>query len=491
MKPYGSIAARWMTLQVISFVFVFIFVGNLQYKAIKRNAYREVELTGRITGQIFREMVAENEHVFIQDISSPLFFRLVKKIGNIGEMRVVGGSGKIIACSDMNEIGTLVNDREILKLLHEYGESFQYVETTGQKRIMAAMSLEGGFDPARKSNIVGVISFSLDLEQTDRRIFRIFSFSMLMTLLFLIALWTAGYCIMTRVFVKKIRNIMDAAHRLGKGEYSTRVPLSGSDELTGLASTFNSMAEALQKARAEIEAANTELKDFAYVVSHDLKAPLRAIATLTNWLAADYADKLDEQGREFLDLLVQRSKRMNNLIIGILEYSRVGRIKEEMKLVELDTVVHNVIDLVAPPEHVAVTIETKLPAIICEPTRIYQVFQNLIGNAVKHLDKPNGEIRVGFLDQGGLAAFYVADNGQGIEEKYFSKIFEMFQTLKPRDEVENTGVGLTIVKKIVQMYGGRIWVESTIGTGTTFWFTLPSATRAVTNKTEKHDQVTA
>jgi len=230
----------------------------------------------------------------------------------------------------------------------------------------------------------------------------------------------------------------------------------------------------VSKRTAQLEAANTELKDFAYVVSHDLKAPLRGISALANWLATDYADKLDEQGRDFLNLLVQRATRMDSLISGILEYSRVGRVKEEMKLMELDTVVSDVINLLAPPDHVVVTIETKLPAIVCEPTRIYQVFQNLIGNAVQHLDKPNGEIRVGLLDEGGSATFYVADNGPGIEAKYFAKIFEMFQTLKPRDEVENTGVGLTIVKKIVEMYGGRIWVESKIGAGTTFWFTLPA-----------------
>lgn len=491
MKRSGSIAVRWMTLQVISFVFVFVFVGTLQYKAIKRDAYREVELTGRLAGQIFREMVAENERMFSRDISSLLLFRLAKKISNIGEMSIVDSSGRIIACSDMNEIGTLVNNQGIIKLLNEYGESFQYVERAGHKRINVAMSLEGFFDTTRKSNIVGVISFDLDLEQADRRIFRIFSSSMLMTLLFLTALWTGGYFIMTRVFVERIRNIMDAAYRLGRGEYSTRVSQAGSDELAGLASTFNRMAEALQKARAEIETANTELKDFAYVVSHDLKAPLRAISTLSNWLVADYADKLDEQGQEFLNLLVQRSKRMNNLISGILEYSRVGRVKEEMKLVELETVVRDVIDLVVPPEHVVVTIETKLPAIVGEPTRIYQVFQNLIGNAVKHMDKPNGEIRVGFRDEGRFYTFSVADNGPGIEEKYFNKIFEMFQTLKSRDEVENTGAGLTIVKKIVEMYGGRIWVESKIGSGSTFWFTLPSAAHEMTNKSGKHSQVAA
>jgi PAS domain S-box-containing protein len=218
---------------------------------------------------------------------------------------------------------------------------------------------------------------------------------------------------------------------------------------------------------------NKELESFAYVVSHDLKAPLRAIASLSNWLAEDYKDKLDEEGQETLNLIIQRSKRMDGLINGILNYSRVGRRTEEAKLVELDTVVNDAITLVSPPEHVTVTVETKLPTIVCDQTRIYEVFQNLISNAVKYMDKPKGEIRVGCVDDGRLYTFYVSDNGPGIEEEYFNKIFQMFQTLHSRDEVESTGVGLTIVKKIVEMYGGTIWLESKIGEGSTFRFTLP------------------
>jgi PAS domain S-box-containing protein len=223
----------------------------------------------------------------------------------------------------------------------------------------------------------------------------------------------------------------------------------------------------------QLNESNKELESFAYVVSHDLKAPLRAITSLSNWLAEDYKDKLDEEGQETLNLIVQRSKRMDGLINGILNYSRVGRSTEEAKLVELATVVHDAISLVSPPENIAVTVETELPAIVCDQTRIYEVFQNLLSNAVKYMDKPKGEIKVGCVDDGQLYTFYVSDNGPGIEEAYFDKIFQMFQTLHSRDEVESTGVGLTIVKKIVEMYGGMIWLESKIGAGSTFRFTLP------------------
>lgn len=224
---------------------------------------------------------------------------------------------------------------------------------------------------------------------------------------------------------------------------------------------------------AKLESANKDLSDFAYIVSHDLKAPLRGIKTLTEWIASDYADKIEEDGREQMSLLSNRVDRMHNLIEGILKYSRVGRVKEKLVRVDLNEVVLEVIDLIAPPVHISITIDNELPTITCEPTRISQVFQNLLSNAVKYMDKPQGQICVGCVEQDGYWRFSVGDNGPGIEEKYFEKIFQMFQTLSPRDEFESTGVGLTVIKKIIEMYGGKIWVESQPGQGSTFLFTFP------------------
>ncbi|MCK4752517.1 MAG: PAS domain-containing protein [Planctomycetes bacterium] len=223
----------------------------------------------------------------------------------------------------------------------------------------------------------------------------------------------------------------------------------------------------------KIKSINGELKDFAYVVSHDLKAPLRGVSTITNWLAADYADKLDENGKEQLELLLSRVERMHNLIDGVLQYSRVGSRQEEKVPIELNELIPEVIDTIAPSEDIEITIENQLPEITFGRTRITQVFQNLISNAVKYMDKPQGQIKINCVEEEGFWKFSVADNGPGIEEKYFERIFKMFQTLIAKDEFESTGVGLTVVKKIVEMYGGRIWVESTLGEGSTFYFTLP------------------
>ncbi len=223
----------------------------------------------------------------------------------------------------------------------------------------------------------------------------------------------------------------------------------------------------------ELEGANDELKNFAYIVSHDLKAPLRGIGSLADWLVVDQAEKLDDEGREYLRLITQRVRRMDGLIDGILQYSRVGRVKETRVEVDLNQLLRDVIDSLAPPEHIAITVAGALPTIRTEKTRIQQVFQNLLSNAIKYMDKPHGEIRIDCTDAGEDWGFSVSDNGPGIEARHFKRIFQLFQTLAPRDRVESTGVGLALVKKIVEMYGGKIWLESKLGEGSTFFFTLP------------------
>lgn len=238
--------------------------------------------------------------------------------------------------------------------------------------------------------------------------------------------------------------------------------------------TERKMAEERQtQLLRELESVNQELNDFAYIVSHDLKAPLRAIGSLANWILADYTDKFDEDGKEQMNLLLSRVKRMHDLIEGILQYSRVGRIREDKIEINLNELVTGVIDIIASPENINVKIENELPTIMCEKTRIQQVFQNLLSNAIKFMDKPKGEVKIGCIENDGYWRFSVADNGPGIDEKHFAKIFQIFQTLSPRDEFESTGIGLSVVKKIVEMYGGKIWVESKVGYGSTFFFTLP------------------
>lgn len=235
----------------------------------------------------------------------------------------------------------------------------------------------------------------------------------------------------------------------------------------------STLVRELENTNTRLAKVNKELNDFAYVVSHDLKAPLRGIKTLAGWIASDCADRLDSDAKEQLNLMLNRVDRMHNLIDGILQYSRIGRVTEEKARVNLNELVPQVVDLLAAPQEVEITIQAELPVVNCEQTRITQVFQNLIGNAIKYMDKPHGRIVIGCQDDAPWWTFRIADNGPGIEEKHFERVFQLFQTLSPQDDGESTGIGLTLVKKIVELNGGRIWVESTPSEGSTFFFTLP------------------
>jgi PAS domain S-box-containing protein len=240
--------------------------------------------------------------------------------------------------------------------------------------------------------------------------------------------------------------------------------------------THRKRAEARQAELIDdLQVVNEELKNFAYVVSHDLKAPLRGIGSLADWLLSDYADKLDDQGREYLTLMKGRVSRMDALIDGILVYSRIGRVNETHVAVDLNALVAETVQMLAPPPEVVVTVEGTLPTVIGEHIRLQQVFQNLISNAIKHRDKPEGRIRIACTDAGDAWQLSVADNGPGIETRHHERIFQLFQVLTPRDQKESTGVGLALVKKIVELYGGRVWLESRPGEGSTFFFTLPKA----------------
>lgn len=224
---------------------------------------------------------------------------------------------------------------------------------------------------------------------------------------------------------------------------------------------------------AELESVNQELRDFAYIVSHDLKAPLRSIGSLSDWLIQDYTDVLDEEGKKLLVLLKTRIGRMHGLIEGVLQYSKVGRLADNKEKVNINVLLEETIDLLGPPSTCSVNIDINLPTVSYDKIRLQQVFQNLLSNAIKFLDKPKGEIAVRFTEDETHYHFAVVDNGPGIEKAYFQKIFQIFQTLRAKDDYESTGIGLSIVKRIVELNGGTLTVASEIGVGSTFSFTIP------------------
>ncbi|HWQ90437.1 MAG TPA: PAS domain S-box protein, partial [Clostridia bacterium] len=234
----------------------------------------------------------------------------------------------------------------------------------------------------------------------------------------------------------------------------------------------------VEQRTAELAAANRELNDFASIVAHDLKAPLRGVSTIARWVQTDYADKLDDKGRQRLAQMNQRVERMDRMIEEILEYSRLGRAEEKRELVALAKLVPLIVHDLAPPPHVRVRLAPGLPVVQGEPVRLRQVFQNLIANAIKYADKPEVDIGVDWTEIDSLWEFRVTDNGPGIEERHFERIFKMFQTLAPKDKTDSTGVGLALVKRIVERAGGQVWVESRLGGGSTFHFTWPKEPQA-------------
>jgi len=248
----------------------------------------------------------------------------------------------------------------------------------------------------------------------------------------------------------------------------TRTNETLQEEITG-----RTRAELRLEAKVQqLNQANAELKDFAHIISHDLKAPLRAIGTLAHWISTDSAEGLDEEGRENLDTLIGRVKRLDALIDGVLRYSRAGRSAVRLETISSEEIAREVIDSLDVPEGLSIDVQGPLPTVHYDRTHLQQLLQNLIGNAIQHMDKPTGRILVFCRQEGGVIEFCVEDNGVGIEEKHFERIFKVFQSLKPRDEREACGIGLSLVKTIAERHGGRVRVESTVGQGTKFFFTI-------------------
>lgn len=239
--------------------------------------------------------------------------------------------------------------------------------------------------------------------------------------------------------------------------------------------TLQDRAAELARTAAALERSNRELDAFAYAASHDLRAPLRGIANLAQWIEEDLTGSSAVTGetRDMLSLLRSRMHRMEALIEGILEYSRAGRMAGPPTELDTRRLVAEVVELLNLPAHAEVSIDDSLPVIHSSPLPLQQIFMNLVGNAFKHNDSPHPRVSVSAGDAGAFVHFSVRDNGPGIAEAYHERIWGIFQTLQPRDTVEGTGIGLSLVKKLAEGHGGRAWVESTPGDGATFHVLWP------------------
>jgi light-regulated signal transduction histidine kinase (bacteriophytochrome) len=233
--------------------------------------------------------------------------------------------------------------------------------------------------------------------------------------------------------------------------------------------------QVLEKTMEELKRSNAELEQFAYVASHDLQEPLRMVASFTQLLQNRYQDKLDDDANDFINYAVDGATRMQNLISDLLIFSRVGTRGKPFKTTDMNIILENVlanIQLSTIEADAEITYDP-LPAIIADGSQMAQILQNLISNAIKFRAKSPIHIHVSGENKPDKWVFSIRDNGIGIEPKNFEFIFVIFQRLHKRDEYEGTGIGLAICKKIIQRHNGKIWVESELGKGSTFYFTIP------------------
>lgn len=269
----------------------------------------------------------------------------------------------------------------------------------------------------------------------------------------------------------RIGKMVNLSERISNGDFIV-IEDKKRDEFHSLVESLNDMSTTLDKNFKDLQKKNSELDQFAYVVSHDLKAPLRGISNIILWIEEDHQHDLTTDVIRNLELIKGRTERLENMINGLLDYARIGRVKMKLAEININELIHEIREMLVP-EKFEFIVKGQLPIIKAEKLRVEQIFSNLISNAVKYNNKTNPQIIIEYKNQEEYHEFFVSDNGPGIEAEYFEKIFIIFQTLQERDAFESTGVGLAIVKRIIEENKGTIKVESSIGKGTTFVFTWP------------------
>lgn len=302
-----------------------------------------------------------------------------------------------------------------------------------------------------------------------------------------------------RTLLEPLRRLQQGTEAIGRGELDYRIGLTGRDEFADLGRAFDAMAErldtvlasralleqemeqrrrseaALREAGERLTASNRELQEFAYVVSHDLQEPLRMVSSYLKLIARRYQGRLDQDADEFIAFAVDGAERMAAMIDGLLQYSRVQSRGEPFAAVDLEQVLADVLDnLRLQIEESGARVEhTRLPAVAADRQQMTRLLQNLIGNAIKFHGEAPPHVRVDARLHEGAWTLSVQDNGIGIEPRDAERVFGMFQRLHSRGKYPGTGIGLAVCKRIVERHGGRIWMESTPGGGSTFSFTLP------------------
>jgi signal transduction histidine kinase len=312
------------------------------------------------------------------------------------------------------------------------------------------------------------------------------------TVVGIILMILAGLAV-ARQITRPLGRLRAAAVTMGTGDLSQRIKVESGDEIGELGAEFNRMAGSLsvkaaqlldhaaqlkqkvEERTAELARSNADLQQFAYVASHDLQEPLRMVSSYLQLIEQRYKDKLDADGAEFMGYAVDGAKRMQMMIQDLLIFSRVESRGTPFQLVNCEAVLEQALANLQVPieESQAVITHDPLPAVMADATQIVQLFQNLIGNAIKFRRQEPPQVHISAQAKGKEWEFSVRDNGIGIDPQYAERIFVIFQRLHTKAEYSGSGIGLAICKRIVERHGGKIWVESQPGQGATFYFTIP------------------
>jgi signal transduction histidine kinase len=293
-----------------------------------------------------------------------------------------------------------------------------------------------------------------------------------------------------RVVLRPLSELTGEVRRVAGGDFESEVHGTGPREMIALGLDVEAMrrqivtefhalrdaTERLDERTAELERSNTELEQFAYVASHDLQEPLRKVASFTQLLERRYKGQLDERADQYIAFAVDGAKRMQVLINDLLAFSRVGRLTREHIEIGADDLVDQALanlSLAIEESGATITVAEDMPTVSVDAPLLVGVFQNLIGNALKFRGEQPPEITVSWADAGDQWELSVADDGIGIEPEYADRIFVIFQRLHPKDAYPGTGIGLAMCRKIIEYHGGRIWLDTSVASGTVFRFTLP------------------
>jgi GAF domain-containing protein len=262
------------------------------------------------------------------------------------------------------------------------------------------------------------------------------------------------------------------------GEHAQRLAVAVAAHAAAALDNARLFADA-QRLIKELEKTNAELDLFAYAASHDLRAPLRGITNLATWIEEDLGTSVPKKVHEHVVMLKGRATRMDKLISGLLELARIGRARQRAERVDVTELLHETIDLIAPPETSRVLIIGAMPTMVCERFALQQVFLNLIGNAIQHSQRKDVVVRISAIERGDEHEFTIQDNGVGVALEHHERIWQLFQTLQSRDVVETVGIGLALVRKQVEANGGRAWIDPQPANspGATFRFTWPKKSR--------------